>query len=226
MPKWQTTSSRKGRAAAGVAALFAGWQCHAATLSVDVVDRNGAPLPDVAVYALPSTIPVESREGTPTHAIMDQVNLQFVPHILVVRAGTVIDFPNSDNVNHHVYSFSPTKSFELPLYKGSVYPPLTFETAGVVTLGCNIHDSMLGYILVVDTPYFAMTDGKGRATLDGLPDDRYSIRVWTPRVREEEAPIEQAVDLSKHVAESLTFHFPTKLFPPHQHDRSLTWSDY
>ena len=84
------------------------------------------------------------REEEP--AIMNQIDKQFAPHVLVVQSGTDISFPNADNLFHHVYSFSPTKQFELKLYKEFTAEPLRFEQAGIVDIGCNIHDWMLGYI--------------------------------------------------------------------------------
>ncbi len=92
------------------------------------------------------------RAGWPAHpsprpgqkAIMDQRNLAFVPDVLVVQTGTAVDFPNSDQVRHQVYSFSDAKTFQLALYAGRAHAPVVFNRAGLVTLGCNIHDSMLG----------------------------------------------------------------------------------
>lgn len=225
MAQWQTKTGLTRRTAAGLVALATCWYSQAGTLSVEVLDRDGRPVPDVAVYALPDGGASAVAEPLP-QAVMDQVDLEFVPHVLIVQTNTLIEFPNSDSVNHHVYSFSPTKAFELPLYKGNVYPPLRFEKAGVVTLGCNIHDSMLGYILVVETPHFAMTDRHGRALLAALPDDGYAIRVWTPRARKEDTPAERTVRLSGDAEGRLTVRFAEKLFPPHPQDGNLTWSDY
>ncbi|MBT8131216.1 MAG: methylamine utilization protein, partial [Gammaproteobacteria bacterium] len=92
--------------------------------------------------------------------------------------------PNSDSVSHHVYSFANPYNFELPLYKGETRPTVSFDHPGLVTLGCNIHDSMLGYILVVDTPHFAVTDANGRAVLTGVAElrDNNPLRVWSPDI--------------------------------------------
>lgn len=199
-------------------------QCAAATLEVSVVDEQGKPIANVAVYASAPNEPVK-REGRPV-AIMDQQNHRFVPHVLVVQAGTEVTFPNSDTVSHHVYSFSPTKPFELPLYKGDVHPPVTFEKAGIVVVGCNIHDSMLGYIRVVDTPRFAVTNEQGVALLDGMPSGDYVVEAWTPRVRPAELPAAQhvAVGSSDVAAE---FRITGRLAPAHQHgSSSLTWDRY
>lgn len=223
---WHGRKTSKLIAATGLAALLVVPCAGAGTLAVQVLDRNGEGIPDVAVYALPPGDIGPDTPAEPPRAVMDQVDLRFMPHALVVKTGTLVDFPNSDNVNHHVYSFSPAKTFELPLYKGDVHAPLSFDTPGVVTLGCNIHDSMLGYILVVDTPYFTRTGRDGRARLEELPDGRYTIHAWTPRAREESAPAEQAVNFVAEKDTRLVFHFRGKLFPPHAHDSSLTWSGY
>src|SRR5689334_3709549 len=114
----------------------------AATIVVDVRDPKAAPLGDAVVYAVP-----EGREapaGART-AVIDQKNKTFVPHVLPVQAGTAVKFPNSDDIQHQVYSFSPAKTFNLPLYKGTPANPIVFDTPGVVTLGCNIHDTMSAY---------------------------------------------------------------------------------
>jgi len=116
---------------------------------------------------------------------MDQQNKAFVPHVLVVPVGTPVMFPNRDNIRHHVYSFSPAKRFELPLYIGTPAAPVVFDKPGVVVLGCNIHDWMVGYIYVSATPYFAKTGEDGRARLGDVPAGAYEARVWHPRMRAE-----------------------------------------
>ncbi len=222
----QSHSALPYRATAAVLACIACGAAQAASVTVGVLDQDGAPVPDVAVYAVPEDRPAPPAADPPPHAIMDQVDLEFVPHILVVQTGTVIEFPNSDNVNHHVYSFSEAKSFELPLYKGRVYPPLEFEKSGIVTLGCNIHDNMLGYIFVVDTPWFAKTDAAGQAKLDAMPAGRYLLHVWTPRIGRRDLPSGQEIDLRGDGDGALSFRIEGKLFPPHGQDGSLKWSTY
>ena len=221
----QTKSAPAHRAAACLLAFTSGLACQGATLDVAAFDRDGAPVPGVAVYAVPED-EAPPIADPPPHAVMDQVDLEFVPHVLVVQAGTVVDFPNSDHVNHHVYSFSEAKSFELPLYKGRVYPPVTFDEAGLVTLGCNIHDNMLGYILVTETPWFTTTDGTGQARLDALPAGRYRVHAWTPRSDERNLPAAQDVVVGGADDATLSFRFTQELFPPHGQDGSLSWSAY
>ena len=108
---------------------------------------------------------------------MGQKDRQFTPHILVVEQNGQVDFPNADSIMHHVYSFSKSKSFELKLYREQPQAPITFEQTGVVELGCNIHDWMLGYIVVVDSPYYGITDEQGQVTLD-VPVGEYTLKSW------------------------------------------------
>ena len=157
---------------------------------------------------------------------MDQQKGQFMPHVLVVQSGTAVDFPNSDNVSHHVYSFSKTKTFELPLYKGDVYPPMVFDQPGIVVLGCNIHDGMLGYVVVVDTPHFALTNEQGAALIDGVPNGEYVLQAWTPRVRSESLPAAEHVAVADGTA-AVEIRIMGRLAPAHAHgSSSLTWERY
>jgi len=103
--------------------------------------------------------------------------------LLVIPAGSTVEFPNSDSVSHQIYSFSAAKKFQLPLYRGKRYPPVRFEQVGFVTLGCNIHDPMLAYVVVTDAPYFGRTDSKGSWSVE-VPRGTYRVTVWHPRMRE------------------------------------------
>lgn len=208
--------------------LFAA-QAGAATLTIRVRDRNGDPVPDVVAYALPLDHARHGGRGDvdPPTAVMDQRHRAFVPHILVVQKGTHVSFPNHDTVSHQVYSFSPAKRFELDLYKGTAHPPVTFDRAGVVILGCNIHDNMLGYIVVVDTSYFGKTDTAGSVVLGALPAGKYSIHIWTPRARDKDLPQASPVTLSQDARRELDFSLSAKLFPPFRKARgNLSWSSY
>jgi plastocyanin len=195
-------------------------------LVVSVMDRDSEPVAAAVVYAVPEG-ERPPLANPPPSAVMDQRNKQFVPHVLVVQTGTRIDFPNNDTVSHHVYSFSPAHPFELPLYKGDPHPPLVFDAPGTVVLGCNIHDSMLGYILVVDTPYFAKTGADGRANLGTLPAGKYAVHVWTERTKEDALPMPVTVELPAAASRAVTFRFEGRLYPPYgQGDSSLRWNDY
>jgi plastocyanin len=209
-----------------LAALAGAAHCAAATLEVSVVDEQGKPLADVAVFATSHGVPATAGAGRAPAAIMDQQAHQFVPHVLIVRTGTAVTFPNSDNVSHHVYSFSATKPFELGLYKGNVYPPVVFDKPGIVVVGCNIHDSMLGYIRVVDTPHFAVTNEQGVALIDGMANGDYAVEVWTPRVRAEALPAPQHVAVAS-ASVAAEVRITGRLAPAHAHGGgSLTWDRY
>jgi plastocyanin len=147
---------------------------HAATLEVEARSPEGAAIADAVVYALPrGAAPFRKRE-----AQVEQVDKQFVPLVSVVQTGTAVQFPNRDQIRHHVYSFSPPKPFELKLYVGTPVAPLVFDKPGEVVLGCNIHDHMIAYVYVVDTPYFAKTGADGKARIEGLPAGEYDVKLW------------------------------------------------
>jgi plastocyanin len=127
--------------------------------------------------------------------IVDQIGQEFVPYVKPILVGTSVFFPNKDNIRHQVYSFSPAKQFELPLYAGTPAKPVVFDKPGVVVLGCNIHDWMIGYIYVSESPYFAKTGADGKAGLLDLPALSYRVRVWHPRLQGSEATTQQQADL-------------------------------
>ena len=155
-------------------------QVDAATLTVRVTDKNGMPALDAAVFATPisSGINTKPLAKAPGKAVIDQVNKEFVPVLSVIQTGTSVVFPNRDNIRHHVYSFSPAKMFELKLYSGQPAAPIIFDKPGIIVLGCNIHDWMISYVVVVDTPYFGKTDASGMVRLDELPPGEYELKIW------------------------------------------------
>ena len=154
-------------------AVFSG-RLQAGEISVDVFDSAGTPIENAVVYAEP-----ENKVALPTApAVIEQRGKQFNPLVSVVQTGSEITFPNFDSVRHHVYSFSPAKTFELKLYAGVPASPVKFDKAGTVVLGCNIHDFMVAFIEVVDTPYFAKTGKTGKVVLHDLPNGNYTLKVW------------------------------------------------
>jgi len=161
-----------------------------------VTDPLGKPIPDAVVVAVPADggarLPVKPRDA----AIL-QVDKEFVPKVSVVLAGTAISFPNNDSVRHHVYSFSSVKKFELPLYQGVPASPVVFDKPGVVVLGCNIHDWMVAYVYVSESPYYAKTDARGTATIPDLAAKVWSVRVWHPQLDGTEAQTIRTIDLAK-----------------------------
>lgn len=176
-------------------ALVLALPASAATVEAVVRDARGRGVPEAVVYAVP-----EGRELPPAKktAVMDQRNREFIPHVLVVQSGTAVKFPNSDDVRHQVYSFSPAKTFQLPLYKGTPANAIVFENAGVATLGCNIHDRMTAYIVVVDTPHFATSGRDGKVRLPNLAGGKYTVRVWYPEMKNEPSPIAVTVTGNEH----------------------------
>lgn len=203
---------RLGRAAAlGLVLGLAGAAClNAATAEVQLLQQDGKPVPEavLVVYALDGrALPA------PAPAVMDQRDRRFVPRVLPVQTGAAVTFPNSDNVSHHVYSFSPPKRFQLYLTKGGPPQSVVFERAGVETLGCNLHDWMLGYILVVDTPYFAVTDEHGRARVSGLAAGAYRLEVWHPRFPDPKARFGREVTLQEGKPETWELRLERPLLP-------------
>lgn len=187
------------RRLAGALAVLAVWavsvpMARAGGLEGFVKDAEGKPVADavVSAVAVPGSRTVNTRAG---RAIVDQQDKEFVPHVLPVLVGTEVSFPNRDNIRHHVYSFSPPKRFELPLYRGTPAQPVLFDKPGIIKLGCNIHDWMVGYIYVTETPYFGKTAGEGLVELDGLPPGRYRVRVWHPRISGTEADTNKEIGL-------------------------------
>ncbi len=159
-----------------------GWRSVvAAPVTVQTTDPAGRPLAGAVVAVELGGVARSAAPGT--RAEIAQRQRAFAPELLLVQTGTAVDFPNLDAVRHHVYSFSPAKAFELKLYAGRPAAPVVFDQAGVVTLGCNIHDQMVGTVVVVDTPLFGRTDAAGRITLD-LPAGDHRLRAWHPRMRE------------------------------------------
>lgn len=179
----------------------------AGNIAVTLLDNQQKPLANAVVYLIPKTESVEPIENM---AIMDQVDTQFYPHILAVQRNTQVSFPNSDSIQHHVYSFSSAKVFELELYKGLRADPLLFDNLGVVEMGCNVHDWMLGYIYVVDTPYFKKSDYAGEVTIS-VPDGEYTLKAWHPRISDSPESFQMMLSIQgdTHVSMSV----PSALLP-------------
>lgn len=183
--------------AAAVLAAVVPWAAAAnvtasvTSVTAQVTDSKGVPLPDAVVYAEPLSgkIPPPGGRG----AQIEQAGRNFKPLVTVVQTGSTITFPNNDTVRHQVYSFSPSKVFELKLYSGTSSSPQLFDKAGTVVLGCNIHDRMVAYVQVVDTPWFAKTDDNGTARIDNLPPGDYRLKAWHYDLKSADPPPEQHI---------------------------------
>lgn len=171
-------------------------QAQTAEIGATVTDQQGRPVADAVLVAVPvdgnmRSVP-RAREGS-----VDQVDKEFSPRVTVVQLGASVSFPNHDDVRHQVYSFSPAKRFELALYAGVPAQPIVFDKPGVVVLGCNIHDWMVGYIYVSESPFFAKTGKDGKAVLTELTPRAYVVRVWHPQLETSEDATHKTIDVSR-----------------------------
>ena len=157
-----------------------------------IVNGGGGTI-NAVVYAMP--VGGNPPRSAPRSAIMDQVNKEFLPFVVPVLTGTAVTFPNKDNIRHHVYSFSPAKKFEIKLYVGTPASPVVFDQTGIAVLGCNIHDNMAAWVVIVDTPWFGRTDADGRLQLASVPAGRYNLRAWHPGMTVGAQPVEQALQV-------------------------------
>jgi plastocyanin len=196
-------------AAALTLACLCAMTTPAAQLRVSVKDQHGRPVANAVVLATPDD-PKNAAHAKPPADTVDQVDKQFVPYVKPVFVGSRVRFPNSDHIRHQVYSFSPAKKFELPLYAGTDAPPILFDKPGVVVLGCNIHDWMIGYIYVSETPFFARTEPHGGASIDDLPAGDYSVRIWHPSMEKAEETTLRRVTLTADSPASLEWQLNLK----------------
>lgn len=157
------------------------FSASAGTLEVFFADDDGKPVADVVIEIISPVIPVP--EDWDYSGTMDQVDKEFMDNVITVLAGSYVAFPNSDDIQHHVYSFSDNNTFELPLYSGNEAEPVLFDEPGVSVIGCNIHDWMLGYIYVGESHLMAISDDSGTAIIEDLPEGNYSFKVWHERAR-------------------------------------------
>jgi plastocyanin len=166
---------------------------QASALTVEVTDNQGKLLKNAVVYLESKNTSANKNNSL---VEIEQKDKQFNPLVTVVQTGTSVNFPNHDRVRHHVYSFSPAKKFELKLYSGIPANPVLFDKAGTVVLGCNIHDNMLAFVYVVNTPYFVQTDANGIAKLANIPDGHYQLKVWHYALKSENVPASQEIDIN------------------------------
>ena len=190
-----------------LAAAWSGGAVQAANLQVLVQGAAGQPLVDAVLLLEPQGAKPALKPAAEVE--IAQRGRRFVPAVTVVPVGTKVQFPNQDTVRHHLYSFSPAKKFELKLYVGRPEKPVEFDRAGVVVLGCNIHDTMVGWVIVSDTPWYAKTSATGRATLADVPPGHYVLRSWHPDLPAGSTGVEQPVTVAAADLE-LTARVPVK----------------
>jgi plastocyanin len=173
----------------------------AAPLELQYVAANGKGIEGGLVVTLRST-DASRPVARPVAAVLDQVDRQFTPHVLVIPRGSKVSFPNSDSVAHQVYSISQAKRFELPLYSGkAAVPQQGFDREGIVSVGCNIHDQMRAYIYVVEAQYFGRADKDGRWSVANVEPGDYQLTIWHPRSRAPSPVLEQRVTIGAEGAQ-------------------------
>ena len=206
----------------GTLILLVSSTASAADLQISITDQRGKPVSDAVVSVFPQHGSAQGaaapRPGPRTRTI-DQVAITFVPYIEVFRPGDKVVFRNSDQTRHHVYSFSPIKTFEYMLNPGQSSPPLVLDKAGVVAAGCNIHDSMITYLYVSDAPWIARSRPDGMVTIGELPAAAYTVRVWQPRLRPGQPEVTQPVVLVSN-SESKSLRFALTLLPDSRRART------
>jgi plastocyanin len=195
----------------------------ATSLSIRVQKRDGKPLSGAVL-----TLESQSQRlppVAPVSTVIDQLNLSFVPDVVVIPVGSAVSFPNSDAVSHQVYSFSSARRFQLPLYRGKPYPPVSFDQPGLITLGCNIHDNMLAYIIVTAAPFFGRTDANGEWVSANVPMGTYRVKVWHPLLNESGSSVERAFEVRSDARTEVVLRLARALRPSPIASRPHSW-DY
>ena len=189
-------------------AMLLTWQVQAVSITIN--NNKNEPMANAVVWLTSDVLSSQPSQADTLYSMV-QKDREFTPRILVVPQNAKVEFPNADSILHHVYSFSEAKTFELKLYKEQPKAPLVFDQTGVVELGCNIHDWMLGYIVVVDSPIFAIADNSGHVNLSAEPGE-YTLNVWhsgfgdISHVESKKVTIGQASFIYK-VKQAITEHF-------------------
>ena len=162
-----------------VLAAFAasGWGQSPADLQ-GTTFAGGQPVGDAVVWLDAPAAPARRAAAAPREVVLDQRNLSFSPHVLAVQVGTTVKFPNGDRVFHNVFSFHDGQKFDLGLYPVGAVKHVPFDRPGLSRIFCNIHPKMAAYVLVVDTPYFAVSDQAGAFTITNVPAGTYRYHAW------------------------------------------------
>lgn len=167
-----------------------------ATVSISVKQANGMPVKDAVVMVYPAADSGKQPVRFPWAMDMAQQNIAFTPGTLIVPAGATVRFPNKDKVRHSIYSFSKSAKIDIQLYGKDETRTHSFAVPGSVALGCKIHDSMRGYIKVVNTPFAAKTDHNGIARIGQLPGGAATLKVWHPQMRSRTGEHSEAMTLT------------------------------
>jgi plastocyanin len=198
------------RSAAWLGAGLLAATAQAAVLDVTVLGSDGRPLGDAVVFLESKDTRAATRPLAGVE--IEQAAKQFTHRVSVVTVGTEVAFPNRDKVRHHVYSFSPVKPFELKLYAGTPANPVLFDKAGIAVLGCNIHDNMVAWVVVVETPHHGLSGAPGKVRLDSVPPGNYRLRSWHPALPTGAPALEQPLTLAA-AGTALTLRLPVAATP-------------
>jgi plastocyanin len=198
------------RAAAILPALLWAAGAHAAAVDIEVLGRDGKPLPEAVVFLESASAKAASKPMAGVE--IEQADKRFTQRVTVVSVGTSVNFPNRDKVRHHVYSFSPVKTFELKLYIGTPASPVVFDKPGIGVLGCNIHDTMAAWVVIVETPHHAMSPASGRVRLADVPPGSYRLRSWHPDLPVGAPALDQALVVGPQAAPA-TVRMPVQAQP-------------
>jgi plastocyanin len=201
---------------------------HAATLHVTINGADGRPAADTVVLVQPATAPATT--ASPATVTLEQKDFRFMPYVTVVAAGGALRFLNKDPFDHHIRSLpggpmsnvAPIKAIELRLAPsgkaGDRSEPVKLELPGSILLGCHLHGSMRGHVLVAPTPWFAVTDERGRARVDELPEGAVELRIWHPDQLTEQAA--QKLQLGPSLGTEVKLNFTPRRRPPPRADPS------
>lgn len=165
------------------------------TIEINILDKTGGPVSNAVVSFYSDDKSKNTQSQAIEKPVMVQKGQEFIPHVLPIRLGSSVDFPNKDNFRHMIYSFSKAKRFEVQLYGGEDQVVVNFDKPGVITLGCNIHDNMLGYIYVLETDNFVKTDDTGKSELTGIEPGTYKVSVWHPDLNEKPETYDREVTI-------------------------------
>jgi hypothetical protein len=204
---------------------FAFMSQSVSALTVQVNDHKGKPLQDVIVYAEP--LVEQSFEKTLKKVVISQKNKSFAPYISVAQTGNPLLFRNQDDITHHIYSASSSQKFAFLIRPDQEVEQPALTKSNEIVMGCNVHDWMSGYLLVLDTPYFSKTNNKGQANLDIQTDGRYIIVAWHPQFKEKDSRVNQEIDIKQ--TQSLTLDLTKKMgeIPEQKSDDGFDFlSDY
>ena len=189
--------------------LFAAARLAATDVAFKITDAKAAPVVDAVVSLVPLDVAGKIFAPPTVPLEISQKGQEFSPLVTPLVVGTAVNLPNRDTVQHQVYSRSTPKKFELPLYASQAKEPVVFDKAGVVVVGCNIHDWMLAYVVVLETPWFAKSAADGAAIIAAVPPGRYRAEVWHPTLKKNETREITVAD----GAAAIAFTIPAKLIP-------------